>query len=53
MIRAMLNMRCPKGHRHYSPNPDAFVGRMCFYPLLMDSKGRKCHEPLERIKGVK
>ena len=52
MIRDMFNLRCPKGHQHYSPTPEKFVGATCMTPLekTTDARGRKCQERLKRIR---
>lgn len=51
MIRAKLNLVCSKGHRHYAPEPEVFVGRGCFYPTEKGDTRKKCQEPLRLIKG--
>ena len=43
VIRPMLNLECVKGHRHSSPQSDAYVGREC-------GTG-KCPELLHRIES--
>lgn len=61
MIRAMLNLRCADGHRHFSPQPEAFQGRECFValPLTKEQRARqletgrtprerRCQAPLRR-----
>jgi hypothetical protein len=48
MIRAKLNLICPRGHRHYSPTPKAFVGRGCSASKPNDTK--KCELTLRLLK---
>jgi hypothetical protein len=40
-----FNLRCPSGHRWYSPEPKAWIGSDCGYNV---AEG-KCREKLERL----
>jgi hypothetical protein len=40
-----FNLRCPSGHRWYSPEPDAWIGSDCGYSV---GEG-KCRETLEQL----
>lgn len=53
MIRSKINLICSQGHRHYSPTPEHFVGRLCFYPTETGSTKRRCQEVLRRVRRVR
>jgi hypothetical protein len=40
-----FNLRCPSGHRWWSPTPEVFVGSDCGYSV---GEG-KCRETMERL----
>ena len=46
MIRAMFNLRCSAGHKHYSPTPTLFIGRGCMHTPPGEAK--KCELVLAR-----
>jgi len=50
MIRAMLNLRCKRGHRWYSPEPREWEGHDCGY---VSRNGKTCAEPLVRTRRKK
>lgn len=58
MIQRKYNLICKRGHRHYAPNPEYWVGVSCGKPfetpLSKDGSSRasyeKCMEPMHRIR---
>lgn len=49
MIRKKFNLICPKGHKHYSPTPEHFVGRGCMSTPRYETK--KCDERLKAYRN--
>lgn len=52
------NMRCPRGHLWYSPNPEAWVGQMCGHTHERRTDGRtvrsgRCESRITRIRAPK
>ena len=58
MIRAKWNLKCAKGHYHYSPTPEAFVGLGCGKPFAnplttagdIRKDAPRCVEKLKKLR---
>ena len=43
MIRKLYNLRCTDGHYHFSPDPKAWVGKVCMKAHdAPEPKSKKC-----------
>ena len=60
MIRSMMNLICADGHKHYSPQPKAWVGVRCSTPFekqITDAgdirrNAKRCDKVLKRTSNA-
>lgn len=52
MIREKHNLRCTKGHLHYSPTPAYWAGMACGRPVSQpgETKTKRCDAPMRKLK---
>jgi hypothetical protein len=44
----MLNLRCEGGHRYYSPQPEAWIGKQCL-KQLGDRPSNRCYHSIRQL----
>jgi hypothetical protein len=44
----MLNLRCEGGHRYYSPQPEAWIGKQCL-KQLGDRPSNRCYHSIRSL----